>query len=90
MQVRYQLGAANPEGYILGYTGMCRSSKGSLFHKKYFNMAPIFYKNIPKHWTVFVTEPKFWGVSHANTRILAKTGLYFIEEPLLCPLFCQK
>ena len=31
----------------------------SLFHKKSLNMGPIFYKNIPKHWYVFMTKPKF-------------------------------
>ena len=34
------------------HMGVCRSN-GSLFHKKSLNMGPIFYKNIPKHGSIF-------------------------------------
>ena len=46
---------------MLWYTGLCHSN-GSLFHKKSVNMGLIFYKNIPKHGSVFMTELKFVGV----------------------------
>ena len=35
------------------HTGMCHSNC-LLFHKKSLNMGPIFYKDIPKHGSVFV------------------------------------
>ena len=48
---------------ILSQTGMCRSN-GSLFNKKSLNMGPVFYQNILKHGSNFLTAQIF-GFSHA-------------------------
>ena len=42
---------------------MCHTN-GSLFYKKSLNMGPILYKNILKHGSNFLTEPKFSGLEN--------------------------
>ena len=45
-------------------------------------MGPIFYKNIPKHGSVFMTEPKILGVCHVITKKIFKMGLFFKKKSL--------
>ena len=78
--------------HIFGRTGMCRSN-GSLFYKKSLNMGPVFYQNILKHGSNFLTEPKCSGFRMAKTPKIAKflkNGPIFQEKSLkMGTLFCQ-
>ena len=60
--------------HILRHMGMC-GSNGSHFHKKFFIMGPIFYKNILKHRSLF---QKF---SSGRTRNFEK-GTYISRKVL--------
>ena len=78
-------GVSPPGGtHIFGQTGMCRSN-GLLFYKKSLNMGPIFYQQILKHGSTFLTEPKFLGFRMAknpkNHEIFEKWA-YFSREIL--------
>ena len=55
--------------HILRHTGMCCSH-----HKKSLNMGPNFYKNIPKHGSVF---------SKSKHPKIVKMGLCFKKNPTL-------
>ena len=66
-----------PRGY--SHIGMCRFN-GSLFHKKSLNMGPIFYKNIPKHRSVFTKYPIYFRACE-YLKIL-KNGPVFQEKSL--------
>ena len=52
----------NPRG-VLTYLAKrrCAALMGHFFYKKSLNMGPIFYPQILKHGSNFLTEPKFSG-----------------------------
>ena len=90
----YLLGGYDGGGgytHIFGQTGMCRSN-GSLFYKKFLNMGPVFYQNILKHGSTFLTEPKFSGFRMVKTpdREIFEKWAYFLEKSFkMGTLFCQ-
>ena len=58
-------------------------SNGSLFHKKSLNMGPIFYKNIPKHGSVFFFFQKFsklWKIGLYSRKM--SQNLYFFSAKM--------
>ena len=65
---------------IFGPMGMCRSN-GLLFYKKSLNMAPFFTKEILKHGSNFLTEPKFLGFRMAKITKFLENGPIFQEKP---------
>ena len=71
------------------HTRMCRFYNGSLFHKKPLNIGPIFFKDIPKHRSVFPKFPQFLGVCMVNIKKFCKIGLHFDKNPKICTFFCQ-
>ena len=48
---------------------------GSPFQKESLNMSPIFYKTIPKQWSVF---PKFIKIAYTSRKI-PKNGYFFAK-----------
>ena len=70
-----------PHTQMSRYMGMC-CSNGSLFHKKFLNMGPIFNKNIRKN-EFFVNEPKNYEKWAYISRKNPKSGiLFFQNDPL--------
>ena len=78
--------------YILQQTGLCRSN-GSLFLQESLIMGPVFYKELLKHGSNFLTESTLSGFYMAKTQKIAKyvkNGPIFQEKSLtMGTLFCQ-